>query len=164
MFIILGNLTMGFTTLLFVGTSCIHGCCRKHQNLAHCQSGSWSIRLTWCPHFCNTTRETIEIKVSWNLDRGQIGSEDSREDFGCDSSDDNNVEEEEDNVSRGWNRGKHCCLWWCQSASGSGEFKNTRITEGMHGLSWFGPICALRLAADDPYTQEHPKYVGYNRV
>jgi len=28
---------------------------------------------------------------------------------------------------------------------------------GHNGLSWFGPINALRPAADDPYTQEHPK-------
>ena len=28
---------------------------------------------------------------------------------------------------------------------------------GCNGLSWFGPISALRPAADDPYTQEHPK-------
>ena len=35
---------------------------------------------------------------------------------------------------------------------------------GRNGLSWFGPIDALRQAADDPYTQEHPKSGGYNRV
>jgi hypothetical protein len=28
---------------------------------------------------------------------------------------------------------------------------------GHNGLSWFRLIDALRLAADDPYTQEHPK-------
>ena len=33
-----------------------------------------------------------------------------------------------------------------------------------NGLSWFGPIDALRPAADDPYTQKHPKSGGYNRV
>ena len=27
---------------------------------------------------------------------------------------------------------------------------------GCNGLSWFSPINALRLATDDPYTQEHP--------
>jgi hypothetical protein len=31
-------------------------------------------------------------------------------------------------------------------------------------LSWFGPIDALRPAADDPYTQEHLKSGGYNKV
>ena len=31
-------------------------------------------------------------------------------------------------------------------------------------LSWFGPIGALRLVADDPYAQKHPKSGGYNRV
>ena len=35
---------------------------------------------------------------------------------------------------------------------------------GRNGLSWFGPIGALCLAADDPYTQKHPKSGGYNRV
>ena len=29
-----------------------------------------------------------------------------------------------------------------------------------NGLSLFGPIDALRLATDDPYTQEHPKSRG----
>ena len=33
-----------------------------------------------------------------------------------------------------------------------------------NGLSWFGPIGALRPTADDPYTQKHPKLGGYNRV
>ena len=33
---------------------------------------------------------------------------------------------------------------------------------GRNGLFWFGPIGALRPAADDPYTQEHPKSGGYN--
>ena len=28
---------------------------------------------------------------------------------------------------------------------------------GRNGLLWFGPISALCPAADDPYTQEHPK-------
>ena len=28
---------------------------------------------------------------------------------------------------------------------------------GRNGLSWFGPIDALRPAADDHYTQKHPK-------
>jgi hypothetical protein len=28
---------------------------------------------------------------------------------------------------------------------------------GRNSLSWFGPIDALCLAADDPYTQYHPK-------
>ena len=40
---------------------------------------------------------------------------------------------------------------------------NTRTQEsqsGHNGLSWFGPIGALRLAADDPYTQKHPKLGG----
>ena len=31
---------------------------------------------------------------------------------------------------------------------------------GRNGLFWFGPIGALRPAADDPYTQEHPKTRG----
>ena len=35
---------------------------------------------------------------------------------------------------------------------------------GGNGLSWFGPIGALRPATDDPYTQEHLKSGGYNRV
>ena len=35
---------------------------------------------------------------------------------------------------------------------------------GHNGLSWFGPIGALRLAADDPYTQKHPKMGGLHRV
>jgi hypothetical protein len=28
---------------------------------------------------------------------------------------------------------------------------------GLNGLSWFGPISALRQAADNTYTQKHPK-------
>ena len=28
---------------------------------------------------------------------------------------------------------------------------------GRNGLSWFGPIDALRAVADDPYTQKHRK-------
>ena len=35
---------------------------------------------------------------------------------------------------------------------------------GHNGLSWFRPIDALHLVADDPYTQEHPKLRGYNNV
>ena len=50
-------------------------------------------------------------------------------------------------------------------SGGSGGLKNTRITEGMQeAKSWFGLIDALRPAASDPYTQEHPKLGGYNRV
>ena len=33
-----------------------------------------------------------------------------------------------------------------------------------NSLSWFGSIDALCPATDDPYTQEHPKLGGYNRV
>ena len=41
----------------------------------------------------------------------------------------------------------------------------TQESQSEHnGLSWFEPIDALRLAANDPYTQEHPKLRGYNRV
>ena len=35
---------------------------------------------------------------------------------------------------------------------------------GHNSLSWFRPIGALRLAADDPYTQKHPKMGGLHRV
>ena len=49
-------------------------------------------------------------------------------------------------------------------SDGSSGLKNTRIAERTQRLSWFGPIDALRLAADDPYTQEHPKSGGYSRV
>jgi hypothetical protein len=35
---------------------------------------------------------------------------------------------------------------------------------GRNSLSWFGPIGALRLVADDPCTQKHPKSRGHNRV
>jgi hypothetical protein len=50
-------------------------------------------------------------------------------------------------------------------SGGSGGLKNTRITQRRrNGVSWFGPIWSLHLAADDPYTQEHPKSRGYNRV
>jgi hypothetical protein len=35
---------------------------------------------------------------------------------------------------------------------------------GRNGLSWFRPIDALCPAVDDPYTQEHLKSGGYNRV
>ena len=41
---------------------------------------------------------------------------------------------------------------------GSGGLKNTRITQRKrNSLSWFRPIWSLRPAANDPYTQEHPK-------
>ena len=50
-------------------------------------------------------------------------------------------------------------------SGGSGGLKNTRITQRRrNSLSWFGPIQSLRPTADDPYTQEHPKSGGYNRV
>ena len=43
-------------------------------------------------------------------------------------------------------------------SGGSGGLRNIRITQRRrNGLSWFGPIRSLRPAADDPYTQEHPK-------
>ena len=46
-------------------------------------------------------------------------------------------------------------------SSGSGGLRNTKITQRRcNSLSWFGPIQSLRLAADDPYTQEHPKSRG----
>jgi hypothetical protein len=40
---------------------------------------------------------------------------------------------------------------------------NSRTQEsqrGRNGVSWLGPIDALRPAADDPNTQEHPKSRG----
>jgi hypothetical protein len=43
-------------------------------------------------------------------------------------------------------------------SGGSGGLKNTRIIEGTHGLSWFGPIDALRLVA---YDSKAPKIEGY---
>ena len=46
-------------------------------------------------------------------------------------------------------------------SGGSGGLRNTRIMQRRcNGLSWFGPIQSLRPAADDPYTQEHPKSEG----
>ena len=46
-------------------------------------------------------------------------------------------------------------------SGGSGELKNTRITQRRrNGLSWFESIRSLRPAADDPYTQENPKSGG----
>ena len=48
-------------------------------------------------------------------------------------------------------------------SGGSGGLKNTRITERTQRLSCFGPIDALRPVADDPYTQEHLKFGGYNQ-
>ena len=44
---------------------------------------------------------------------------------------------------------------------------DSRTQESQRGhkdLSWFGPIDVLRPAADDPYTQKHPKSGGYNIV
>jgi hypothetical protein len=44
---------------------------------------------------------------------------------------------------------------------------DSRTQESQRGrddLSWFGPIGALRPAADDSYTQKHLKSGGYNRV
>ena len=47
---------------------------------------------------------------------------------------------------------------------GSGGLRNIRITQRRrNGLSWFGPIRSLRPAADDPYTQEHPKSGGLHQ-
>jgi hypothetical protein len=45
-----------------------------------------------------------------------------------------------------------------------GGLKNTIITEGTQRFILVRAIGALRPAADDPYTQEHPKSEGYNRV
>ena len=49
-------------------------------------------------------------------------------------------------------------------SGGLGGLKNTRIIERTQRFILFGPIDALRLAADDPYTQKHPKSGGYNKV
>ena len=49
-------------------------------------------------------------------------------------------------------------------SGGSGGLKNTRITEGTQLFILVQAVGALRPAADDPYTQEHPKLGGYNRV
>jgi hypothetical protein len=49
-------------------------------------------------------------------------------------------------------------------SGGSGLLQNTRITERMQWFIWFGPMDALRPAADDPYIQEHPRSGGYNSV
>jgi hypothetical protein len=46
-------------------------------------------------------------------------------------------------------------------SSGSGGLKNTKITQRRRNdLSWFRPIRSQRAAADDSYTQEHPKSEG----
>jgi hypothetical protein len=46
-------------------------------------------------------------------------------------------------------------------SGGSGGLRNIRIKQRRrNGLSWFGPIRSQHLAADDPYTQEHPKSRG----
>ena len=46
-------------------------------------------------------------------------------------------------------------------SGGSGGLRKTRITQRRrNSLSWFRPIRSLHLAADDPYTQEHPKSRG----
>jgi hypothetical protein len=44
------------------------------------------------------------------------------------------------------------------------DSRTTRIQRGRNDLSYFRPIGALCPAVDDPYTQEHPKSRGYNRV
>ena len=50
-------------------------------------------------------------------------------------------------------------------SGGSGGLRNIKITQRRrNGLSWFGSIRSLRPAVDYPYTQEHPKSRGYNRV
>jgi hypothetical protein len=75
-------------------------------------------------------------------------------------------------IKRGWCRGVETAeSMLFESVSeyevygGSGGLRNTRITQRRrNGLSWFRPIRSLRPAADDPYTQEHPKSGGYNRV
>ena len=69
-------------------------------------------------------------------------------------------------VSRGQNRGKHCCSRRCQSTClvARVDSRTQESQRGRNGLSWFGPINALHPEADDPYTQEHPKSGGYNRV
>ena len=45
-------------------------------------------------------------------------------------------------------------------SGGSGGLKNTRITEGTQRFILVQAIGALRPAADDHYTQEHPKSRG----
>ena len=46
-------------------------------------------------------------------------------------------------------------------SGGPGGLRNTRVTQRRcNSLSWFRPIQSLRPAADDPYTQEHPKSRG----
>ena len=37
------------------------------------------------------------------------------------------------------------------------DVRTRESQRGRNGLSWFGPIDALRLVADDPYAQKHPK-------
>ena len=47
----------------------------------------------------------------------------------------------------------------------SGGLRNKRITQRRrNGLSWFEPIGSLHPAADDPYTQEHPKSRGLQQI
>ena len=45
-------------------------------------------------------------------------------------------------------------------SGGSGGLKNTRMIEGMQRFILVRAIGALHPAADDPYTQEHPKSRG----
>ena len=44
------------------------------------------------------------------------------------------------------------------------DSKTQESQRGRSGLSWFRTIGAIRPAADDPYSQKHPKLGGYNRV
>ena len=46
-------------------------------------------------------------------------------------------------------------------SGGSGGLRNTRITQRRHNnLSWFRSILSVCPIANDPYTQEHPKFGG----
>jgi hypothetical protein len=44
------------------------------------------------------------------------------------------------------------------------DSRTQELQRGRNGLSWFGPIDALRPVANDPYTQKHLKSGGYNKV
>ena len=45
----------------------------------------------------------------------------------------------------------------CVSPVARVDSRTQESQRGRNGLSWFRPINALRPAADDPYTQKHPK-------
>ena len=63
-------------------------------------------------------------------------------------------------VSRDQNRDKHVVrvgvkVWGLRWLGWTQEHKNH-----VEKTQWFGIIWSLRLAADDPYTQKHPKSRG----